>query len=140
MAQVSSLKKHITQPLKVFWNILTCLPCSVAQSCESLCGPVDVACQVPLSMGFPRQEYWNGLPFPLAGDLSDTGIKPASPASAGGFFTTAPLGKPYLSPLPPYKTPSFSQKDLGTHQHCIALCKQSGGGLVTQSCLTPTTP
>ena len=72
MAQVSSLKKHITQPLKVFWNILTCLLCSVAQSCESLCGPVDEACQVPLSKGFPRQEYWSGLPFPLTGDLSDT--------------------------------------------------------------------
>ena len=48
-------------------------------------------CQAPLSMGFPRQEYWTGLPFPTPGDLPDPGIKPASlvsPALAGGFFTT----------------------------------------------------
>ena len=40
-----------------------------------------VARQAPLSMGFPRQEYWSGLPFPPPGDLPDPGIKPASPAS-----------------------------------------------------------
>ena len=40
--------------------------------------------------GFPRQEYWSGLPFPSLGDLPDSGIKPASPALAGGFFTTEP--------------------------------------------------
>ena len=50
-----------------------------------------VAHQAPLSMGFSRQEYWSGLPFPSAGNLLDPGIKPASlrsPALAGGFFTT----------------------------------------------------
>ena len=52
--------------------------------------------QALLSMGFPRQEYWSGLPFPLPGDLSNPGIEPTSPALAGGFFTTEPLGKPYL--------------------------------------------
>ena len=36
--------------------------------------------QAPLSMGFPRQEYWNNLPFPSAGDIAYTGIEPASPA------------------------------------------------------------
>ena len=40
-----------------------------------------VACQAPLSMGFSRQEYWSVLPFPSPGDLSDSGIKPASPPS-----------------------------------------------------------
>ena len=40
-----------------------------------------VARQAPLSMGFPRLEYWSGLPFPSPGDLSDPGIKPASPVS-----------------------------------------------------------
>ena len=47
--------------------------------------------------GFPRQEYWNGLPFrgvPSSGDLPDPGIEPVSPALAGGFFTTEPPGKP----------------------------------------------
>ena len=48
--------------------------------------PWAVAHQVPLSMGFFRQEYWSGLPFPFPGGLPDSGIEPASPASAGGFF------------------------------------------------------
>ena len=52
--------------------------------------------QAPLSMGFPRQEYWSGLPFPPPGNLPDPGMEhrsPASPELAGGFFTTAPPGK-----------------------------------------------
>ena len=36
--------------------------------------PWTVACQAPLSLGFPRQEYWSGLPFPLSGDLPDQGL------------------------------------------------------------------
>ena len=45
-------------------------------------------------MGFPRQEYWSGLPFPSPGDLPNPGIEPLSPALAGRFFTTEPPGKP----------------------------------------------
>ena len=45
-------------------------------------------------MGFLRQEYWSGLPFPIPGDPSDPGIKPASPTLAGGFFTAETPGKP----------------------------------------------
>ena len=56
-----------------------------------------VACQVPLSMGFPGQEYWIGLPFPSPGDLPDPGIEPTSSALAGGFFTTESLGSPILT-------------------------------------------
>ena len=48
--------------------------------------PWTVAHKAPLSMGFPRQEYWSRLPFPTTGDLPDPGIEPASPALAGGFF------------------------------------------------------
>ena len=43
-------------------------------------------------MGFPRQEYWSGLPFPFAGDLPNPGIEPVSPAFTGGFFIIEPLG------------------------------------------------
>ena len=43
--------------------------------------PWTVAHQVPLSMGFSRQEYWNGLPFPPPGDLPDSGIELTSPVS-----------------------------------------------------------
>ena len=39
-------------------------------------------------MGFSRQEYWSGLPFPIPGNLPNPGVKPKSPALAGGFFTT----------------------------------------------------
>ena len=45
-------------------------------------------------MGFPRQEYWSGLPFPFLGDLPHLGIERSSPALAGGFFTTEPPEKP----------------------------------------------
>ena len=53
-----------------------------------------VACQAPLSMGFPRQEYWRGLPCPPPGDLLDPGTEPTflmSPALAVWFFTSATL-------------------------------------------------
>ena len=65
--------------------------------------PWTVVHQAPLSMGFSRQDYWSGLPFPPPGDLSDPGIEPESPASpglAGGFFTTEPAGKPLKRLLP----------------------------------------
>ena len=61
--------------------------------------PWTVAHQAPLSMGFSRQEYWNGLPFPSPGDLPDPWIETASPVStalAEGFFTTEPPGKPHI--------------------------------------------
>ena len=57
--------------------------------------PWMVACQAPLFMEFPRQEYWGGLLFPPPGDLPDPGIEPMSPvppALAGGFFTAEPPG------------------------------------------------
>jgi len=47
----------------------------------------------PLSMGFPRQEYWSRLPFASPGDLPDPGIEPMSPAFAGGFFMAESSGK-----------------------------------------------
>ena len=55
---------------------------------NSFATPWTVARQAPLSMGFSRQEYWSGLPFPSPGDLPDPGIKSLSPVLAGGFFTT----------------------------------------------------
>ena len=56
-----------------------------------------IAHQAPLSMGFPRQEYCSGLPFPSPRDLPDPGIEPVASALATGFFTTEPPGKPDLS-------------------------------------------
>ena len=65
---------------------------------DSFGTPWTVALQAPLSMGFPRQEYWSGLPFPSPGDLPK-GNEPKSPALASGFFTTEPLGSPRLPRL-----------------------------------------
>ena len=52
------------------------------------------ACQVPLSMGFSRQEYWSGLPFPSPGDLLNTGIEPLSPSLQADSLYSEPPGKP----------------------------------------------
>ena len=53
----------------------------VAQSCSTLCNPMDSSLHhAPPSMGFSRQEYWSGLPFPSPGNLSYPGIEPRSPA------------------------------------------------------------
>ena len=57
-----------------------CVCVLVTQSCLTLCDPVDLACQGPLSIEFSSQEYWSGLPFPFPGDLPDLGIKSRSPA------------------------------------------------------------
>ena len=59
--------------------------------------PWTVAHQAPLSMGFPRQEYWSKLSFPPPGDLPYQGIEPTSPALASVFITSEPQGK---SPTP----------------------------------------
>ena len=65
----------------------------VTQSCPTLCNPMDLAHQVPLSMELSRQEYWSGLPFPSPGDLPDPGIKLQSPALHVDSFQSKPPGK-----------------------------------------------
>ena len=67
---------------------------SVAKSCLTLATPRTEARQAPLSMGIPRQEYWDGLPFPSPGDLLVPEIELVSPVLADRFFTTVPPGKP----------------------------------------------
>ena len=83
--------------------------CMCACTCDDLCICTHsfmsssfatlwpVACQAPLSMGFLRQEYRNGLPFPSPGDLPDPGIKPISPALPGGSLPMSQLGSPVLN-------------------------------------------
>ena len=56
--------------------------------------PWTVAQQAPLSMGFSRQEYWSGLPFPSPGDLPDPAIKPGFPALQADALPSEPPGKP----------------------------------------------
>ena len=64
---------------------------------NSLWPPWTVAHQAPLSVGFPRQEFWSGLPFPPPGNLPNPGIEPASSALAGRVFTAEPPQKPNVS-------------------------------------------
>ena len=76
-------------------NHYGCATCVL--SCLTFATPWTVVHQAPLSMGFPRQEYWSRLPFPSPGDHPYPGIEPMSPVSpalAGEFFTTEPPGKP----------------------------------------------
>ena len=84
--------------MKETWvqSLGTCRCCLVAQSCLTLCDSIDYSHQAFLSMGFPREEYWSGLPFPSPEDLPDPGFEPKCPALTGGFFTTEPPGKPML--------------------------------------------
>ena len=82
-----------------------------------------VACQAPLSVGFSRQEYWSGVPFPLSGDLPNPGIKSISlesPALVGGFFTTEPPGKPF--PLTLISNMPFSPVLLCSYQFTLHPC------------------
>ena len=71
------------------------------KSCPTLATPWTVACQVPLSMGFSRQEYWSGLPFSSPGDLLDPEIEPGSPAlQADSLLTKLWWKKLYYSENP----------------------------------------
>ena len=63
---------------------------------DSFATPRLVTLDGPLSMEFPRQEYWSGLPCLSPGDLPNPGIESNSPASAGRFFPTEPPGKPRI--------------------------------------------
>ena len=65
---------------------------SVTQSCLTLCNPIDCS-QAPLSMGFSRQEYWSGLPFPSPEDLPDPGIERGSPALRADASPSDPPGR-----------------------------------------------
>ena len=72
-------------------------------------------------MGFTRQEYWSGFPYPPPGDLPDPGIElasPVAPALAGRFFTIEPPGKP-LMPLIPLLIGLHFYHLLGITEHCF---------------------
>ena len=87
--------------------------------------PWTVACQAPPSMGFSRQEYWSGLPYPPPRDLPDPGIEPLSPALAADS-----------SPLCPLRSPSPLFIITQSHQLSTALILTSAGGLAAgASCL-----
>ena len=76
--------------------------------------PWTAASQAPPSMGFSRQEYWSGVPFPSPGDFPDSGIEPGSPAFQVYALTSEPPGKPYY-----WETQCL----LGKHLHPLTFVK-----------------
>ena len=86
---------------------------------NSFVTPWTVAHQALLSRGFPRQEYWSGLPFPFPGDLPHPGIETMSPALAGRLFTTEPTEKPVF-PL------TFSISVIALRRSCLTGVLLSG--------------
>ena len=100
--------KHIVVAQSQLILELSSIMCSLNSSVT----PWTVARQVPLSMGFFRQESWSWLPFPSPGDLPDPRIEPVSPALACRFFTTEPSGKGQFHGLPYFGT--IWQGDMGT--------------------------
>ena len=69
-----------------------CVRAKLLQSCLTFCDPMDCSPPAFLSMGFSRQEYRSGLPFPTPGDLPHPGIEPmsvTSPVLTSGFFPTS---------------------------------------------------
>ena len=83
-------KSCLTFSVQSFSNLPQLYPSIFPKSVSQILLLVNLwtkAHQVPLSMGFSRQEYWSGLPFLSPGDLPDPGIEPRSPALQAGFFT-----------------------------------------------------
>ena len=111
--------------------------CSVAQSCLTLATPWTVACQAPQFMGFFRQEYCSGFPFPSPGDLPNPRIEqasPVSPALADKLFITEIPGKP-LNPV----TGNLRGKDTETQGSSHVEMEAETGFLwpPTKQCLEP---
>ena len=92
---VSLLQRWLQESLRPLCNVTLLLPSGCAQPLSLVrlfATPWTVACQAPLFMGFSGQEYWRGVSIPTPRDLPNPGIKfmsLASPALAGGFFTTS---------------------------------------------------
>ena len=82
----------MTTSYSMVMPILLFFSCSAVS--DSFVTPWTVDCQAPLTMGFPRQKYWSGLPYPSSGDLPDPGIKPISPASQEDSLLLSHQGSP----------------------------------------------
>ena len=115
---LNSLSKTVRKHMETHWHTHTCIflhPSMKVKvklvSCVQLLAPLQtVAYQGPPSMGFSRQEYWSGLPFPSPGDLPDPGIKPSSPTLQADSLLSEPPGNPsiYIKTMNSYDTSNSS--------------------------------
>ena len=90
---LNEVAKVLEFPLLPAFKVCVCVCVLICFSHVRLCNPVDLASQAPLSMGFSRQEYWHGLPFPSPGDVPNPGIEPRSPVLQAVSLPSEPLGK-----------------------------------------------
>ena len=101
---------------------------------DSIASPWTVTSQAPLSMGFSRQEYWSGLPFPTPEDLPNPEIELlslTSPALTGGFCTSEALGKPLAQQY------AYSVSFFFFQLHCLFFHVSGGQSLRIGSLYTP---
>ena len=119
------------QNIKIFFLFFSLGGGLVAKSCSTLATP----CQAPLSMGFSRQEYWSGLPFPAPGDLPNWGIKPRSPALQADSLPTELWGKPVFQPSVQFSR-SVMSNSLQPHepQHARPPCPSPTPRVYSNSC------
>ena len=111
---------QLTRPLPGPTELFVACICACSVMSHSFAAPWTVAHLAPLSMGFSRQEYWSGLPFPSPGDLSNPGNKPASPASPAlqtDSLSLNPLGSPAKVSVTPWglgRAPIPGERSSGT--------------------------
>ena len=97
--------------------------CLVTKSCPTFFQtPWTVAHQAPLSIQFPRQEYWSRLLFPSSGNLPHPGIKSTFAALGGRFFTTKLPGKPTVDLIEQQIPQLILKYILGTGPQCVYVC------------------
>ena len=110
-------------------------PRLLCELCPALCNPWTVARQAPLSMGFSRQDYWSGLPFPPPNRSSDPGIKPESPALQADSLLRSRQGslwqplagvKGPRGELPPFGPGALAAQSLGSQQRQSQLYPSQG--------------
>ena len=97
--RIVSLRNTEHKLKEIYYNYWVLYMRSRFRRVQLFATPWTVACWAPLSLGFSRQRYWSGLPFPHPVDLPDPGIEPMSlmsPALAGGFFTTGTIWEALL--------------------------------------------
>ena len=97
MLNIPRCGRNYPKPIQVLHTSIAGIVC-ILSHVALFATPWILACQDPLSVEFPRQEYWSGLPFPPPGGFPDRGFKPVYAALAGRFFTTEPPEIPVLFP------------------------------------------